>query len=189
MMIRIAAAFVIGFLSYAYASQALRGFVNESYSVASGLSFTRTIYEVPGSFDLRFNGNNCGSTDDHGDNDCHFDWGDDVTGVYKLNIANIIDATDKFEGHFKIDSFISYSFSCALCGEDCVLEVPVVKFKYIIPMPSCPVPAHNETTQIEYQLSKHSPTEGILTHLEGHVKVVKASGETLANVAITVYVK
>lgn len=70
-----------------------------------------------------------------------------------------------------------------------MLEVPVIKFKYKIPMAPCPVPAHNETTHIEYHLSKHSPTEGILTHLEGHIKVLKASGEELADVDINVYVK
>lgn len=103
MMIRFATVlpFVICFFSYTYASKALRGFI-DSHSVAPGLSFTRTIRKVPGSFDLRFDGNNCGSTDDHGDNDCHFHWGDDVTGVYKMTIANDIDKTDKMEGHFKV---------------------------------------------------------------------------------------
>ena len=67
-----------------------------------GLSFTRNIDEIPGTFDLVFDGHPCKSQDEHGDNDCHFDWGSDVTGGYKLQIDQDIDEGDTMVGHFKV---------------------------------------------------------------------------------------
>jgi hypothetical protein len=67
-----------------------------------GLSFTRNIDEIPGTFDLVFDGNPCKSQDEHGDNDCHFDWGADVTGGYKLQVDRDIDQGDTMVGHFKV---------------------------------------------------------------------------------------
>ena len=89
---------------------------------------------------------------------------------------------------WQIDSLISYSFTCALCGEDCVLTVPVVKFTYTIPLPPCPVPAHTIQTRIEYKLQPHSPTEGIPTHLEGTVKIARSSGEQMAEFSVSAYI-
>ena len=181
-----------------------------------GLSFTREISEIPGSFDLVFDGNQCKSQDAHGDNDCHFEWGEDVTGSYKLQVDHTIDEGDQMEGHFKvrgyyqnsliicnnhafptntltqplqIDSLIPYSFTCPLCGEDCVLSFPVVKFTYTIPLPPCPVPAHTVQTNIEYRLQPDSPTEGIPTHVEGIVKIYRSTGEQMAEFSVSAYVK
>jgi hypothetical protein len=88
---------------------------------------------------------------------------------------------------FQIDRIIPYSFSCPLCGSDCVLTFPVVKFEYTIPLPPCPISApHTVATDIEYQLDASSPTEGIPTRLEGSVKITKASGEEIADFSVTV---
>ena len=70
--------------------------------VERGLSFTRNINEIPGSFDLLFDGHPCTAKDEHGDNDCHFEWGSDVTGGYKLYIDRSIDEGDSMTGHFKV---------------------------------------------------------------------------------------
>jgi hypothetical protein len=70
--------------------------------VERGLSFTRNIDEIPGSFDLLFDGHPCNDQDEHGDNDCHFEWGADVTGGYKLYIDRDIDEGDSMTGHFKV---------------------------------------------------------------------------------------
>lgn len=70
----------------------------------SGLSFTRTISDIPGSFDLQFDGNHCQLQDDYGDNECHFDWGEDITGRYKVQIDEDIVEGDVLEGHFKVRS-------------------------------------------------------------------------------------
>ena len=70
----------------------------------SGLSFTRTIDDIPGSFDLVFDGHPCTTQDEHGDNDCHFDWGTSITGWYKLFVDRAIDVGDRMTGHFKVSS-------------------------------------------------------------------------------------
>jgi hypothetical protein len=184
--------------------------------VERGLSFIRQIDEVPGSFDLVFDGHHCTQVDGHGDNECHYLWGEDITGKYKLTVDRDIDEGDSMTGHFKvrspsklmffmafhfksqppppqshlsqIDRFIPYSFTCALCGEDCILTIPVVKFTYTIPLPACPVPAHTIETRIEYKLQSNSPTEGIPTHLEGAIEISKSSGEKIAAFTVSIFV-
>lgn len=72
-------------------------------TTTEGVTFTREINKLPGSFDLHFDNNNrCDSQDVHGDNDCHFDWNEDVTGAYKLVIDVPIEEGDQMEGHFKV---------------------------------------------------------------------------------------
>ena len=80
--------------------------------IERGLSFTRSINEIPGSFDLLFDGHQCNAKDEHGDNDCHFEWGSDVTGGYKLYIDRAIDVGDSMTGHFKVrnDAFRCSSY-------------------------------------------------------------------------------
>ena len=82
-----------------------------------------------------------------------------------------------------------YSFTCALCGEDCVLTFPVVKFNYTIPMPACPVAPHETHKNIEYQLMGSSPTDGIPTHIEGTVKITKDTGRKIAEFSVSANVK
>ena len=79
------------------------GIVCAALDSDKGLSFTRNIDEIPGSFDLVFDGHPCKSQDEHGDNDCHFDWGADVTGGYKLEVDRDIDEGDTMVGHFKVN--------------------------------------------------------------------------------------
>jgi hypothetical protein len=70
--------------------------------IEKGLSFTRQIDQVPGSFDLVFDGNHCTQVDEHGDNECHYLWGEDITGRYKLKVDLDIDEGDTMTGHFKV---------------------------------------------------------------------------------------
>jgi hypothetical protein len=70
-----------------------------------GITFSRTINKIPGSFDLKFDNGHCDSQDAHGDNDCHFEWGLDLTGAYKLVIDVPIEEGDMLEAHFKVGIF------------------------------------------------------------------------------------
>lgn len=83
--------------------------------VERGLSFTRSIDEIPGSFDLLFDGHPCNDQDEHGDNDCHFEWGADVTGGYKLYIDRDIDEGDSMTGHFKVRKRLFSKYMAPFC--------------------------------------------------------------------------
>jgi hypothetical protein len=70
----------------------------------------------------------------------------------------------------KIDGKIPWSFTCKLCGEDCVLQVPVIKVDFSLPMPPCPVQPNKRSHTLEYQLWKSSPSHGwVSTSFEGTI--------------------
>lgn len=75
----------------------------------SGVSFTWKISQLPqdSSFDLHFDGNKCKSQSIYGDNDCHYNWGDTVSGQYKLSVQEEIVEGDTMTGHFKVRQDLS----------------------------------------------------------------------------------
>lgn len=73
-----------------------------SSSINSGVTVAREIQKIPGSFQLRFGPGNCDSEDAFGDNDCHFEWNQDVTGAILLVIDEPIEEGDTMEGHVKV---------------------------------------------------------------------------------------
>lgn len=76
----------------------------EELEMASGVSFTRDIKQIPGAFDMQLDGNHCQSKDDYGDNNCLFKWGENITGNYTLTTSKTIDEGHKMEGHFKVSN-------------------------------------------------------------------------------------
>jgi len=159
--------------------------------ISPGVTVSRTITNLPegSSFYLTMQGDHCTSNDIHGANHCHYDWGDVVEGKYTVQVSQRIEQGDMLTGTFKIDRIIPYEFSCALCGSDCVLEVPVVNFNYTIPMPPCPVRSHQIVKHVEYGLRSESPTDGIKTHVGGTVDLTKENGNLLASFDIDAYLK
>ena len=69
-----------------------------------GVDFSWQIGLLPSlsSFVLRFDGNHCSNHNDNGDNNCHYNWGESVTGSYELVVAEPIDVGDQMTGHLKV---------------------------------------------------------------------------------------
>jgi hypothetical protein len=93
---------------------------------------------------------------------------------------------------WKVDRIIPYQFRCALCGEDCVLSIPVINLNYTIPMPKeCPIPIHTSTRHVVGQLWDDSPTKGIFpTRLDGSVQMIQGrTGKTLVDFSVESFIK
>jgi len=133
----------------------------------------------------------CTLRDEYGDNNCHFDWGEKIHGKVTVKLNDPIVEGDYMVGALLIDKFIPYKFRCALCGEDCVLEIPVIKHNESIPMEKCPISVHETNANVIYQMMDESPTHGkIATKVDGTVQLTQAAtGKTLALFRIDGYVK
>jgi hypothetical protein len=146
-----------------------------------------------GRFELNFedSSNHCSLRDVYGDNHCHFDWGEKITGRVTLQLNDPIVEGDYMEGALVIDNFIPYQFRCALCGEDCVLSFPVIHHNETIRMPACPVAVRALNEKIVYQMMDDDPTRGRLTtKIEGTVQFIQAaSWNTFASLRVEGYVK
>ncbi len=133
----------------------------------------------------------CTNHDVYGANDCHLQWSSVVTVNYTVQVNSTIVEGDTLEGHFTLDRFLPWKFSCPLCGKDCELQFPILPLNYTIVMPPCPIPPHSVSHILEHHLWEHSPTEGVVTtHLEGTVHLFRGSTqESIAEFSVTVTVR
>jgi len=129
--------------------------------------------------------------DKYGDNQCHFDWGETISGRATVKLSDPIVEGDFMVGALIIDKFIPYKFRCALCGQDCVLEIPVLKRNETIHMEKCPVTVDTTKGHIVYQMMDESPSRGkITTKVDGTVQLTQgATGKTLALFSVEGYIK
>ena len=89
----------------------------------------------------------------------------------------------------QLDRFVHYKFKCPLCGQPCVLEIPVIKLTYTIETPPCPVEPHSVRHAVEHHLWSQSPDRGIKNRLDGTIAVRKANGDKIADISVRAYIK
>ena len=87
-----------------------------------GVDFSWQIGLLPSlsSFVLRFDGNHCSNHNDNGDNNCHYNWGESVTGSYELVVAEPIDVGDQMTGHLKVTKQKKKERECSVAVDLCV---------------------------------------------------------------------
>eukprot|EP00586_Coscinodiscus_wailesii_P012055 CAMPEP_0172495998 /NCGR_PEP_ID=MMETSP1066-20121228/79784_1 /TAXON_ID=671091 /ORGANISM="Coscinodiscus wailesii, Strain CCMP2513" /LENGTH=289 /DNA_ID=CAMNT_0013268043 /DNA_START=83 /DNA_END=952 /DNA_ORIENTATION=- len=156
-----------------------------------GITYTRTVTlnDDDSAFHVGFDGANCDSADVYGDTDCHFDWGESVSGKVNATFNTVLKEGDVMALDAKglmygLVSVFDWSTSCAACGEECIIEVP----KYIplseetitISMPPCPYNM-GEDPLTEFAFHEHlpdsSPTNGWVS-VSLNVNIYFEDGET-----------
>ncbi|KAL3941002.1 MAG: hypothetical protein SGARI_000756, partial [Bacillariaceae sp.] len=159
-------------------------------SSPKGVSFHRVITDFPenSEFFLSFEKQEtwCQANDIYGANDCHFDWNDDVVGNFSTAIPQMLDESSSLHADLVLEGHIPYTIDCALCGEPCKLEVPLIHFEYSLQMPDCPVDLSVHAQDFDFQLWKHSPTEGLVSvSVEGNAVVYSAPGQKMAEFQVS----
>lgn len=188
--------------------------------ILPGVSVSRsfTIFPDSAKVVLDVDGENCQERDTYGDNVCHWDWDAKIGAAVHSVLDQPIRQDDFVEGHVKvrktknqrtesvcaslavthatsllqIDGFIPYHFRCALCGQDCILSIPVVKANFTIPTSDhCPIPVGQHSKRIVRHLWANSPTDGhITTSLEATIAAIQGStGKKLVEVKLSAHVK
>jgi len=150
-----------------------------------GLSFRRYVDVFPLSPNASasiYLDRGCQDHDGYGDDNCHFNWGTTIKGNYTIRLGQPLEAEDYMDGHLKFDDTLHYHFKCAMCGQDCNLQLPVIKANITIPMDEeCPVKDRPRTLHINKTLWKYSPSDGLITtKVEGTVYIIQGrTGDTL----------
>ncbi len=155
-------------------------------SVENGIGFSRKINvfqtDVLGSINLNFDANHCKSTDEHGDNNCHYGWDETMTiDLKKVYLNKAIGPNDRIFGKFKVDYFVPWEFECAICDQDCILTVPVLEWDVHIPLPPCPLGNEDIPDSIEIPLGGSSPLDGVPLHIDGDVEFRTDGDEVVAS--------
>jgi len=120
----------------------------------------------------------CKKNDRYGSNNCNFNWGDTVEGTMVLDPGMEITKEHEVHGKFTIDRFVHWNYSCAACGKDCTVTLPVIDKKITMKAPPCSLFRKKEgdsssssrmTYSIRHTLSKTSLSEGVKMHVVGTI--------------------
>lgn len=162
-------------------SRLIDSWVNSSPEVSpfvateEGVFFQRnwTTFPESASFVTVLDGDHCLSKDIYGDNTCLYKWGDQVIGDFVIAYDRVFHSQDYAIMRFKIDRFIPFAIKCQLCGADCGINIPQIKFQYTIEMPPCPLSVKEFAQHLDTQLSEESPTKGVVAiSIEGELEIM-----------------
>lgn len=75
--------------------------------IEEGVTFTRNINLFPAdaAFTMSLADDDCKQHDVFGDNDCHLNWGQNVTGKFNVKFSDQIEEGDYIVGNFKVSSW------------------------------------------------------------------------------------
>lgn len=110
----------------------------------SGISFARTVKTLQHATGSVTFDKGCTKTDPYGSNNCHWDWGQQVTMAHQSALQE--DITD---GKLIVDLNVNstpFQFSCAVCGAPCTVQIP--------PELDCP-PSNRIWTLVVYMFGRH----------------------------------
>lgn len=145
--------------------------------VNADISLSRTFDKVaPGNKLMLLLSPGCATTDEYGSNDCDFKWGQKLDASVNGTLAQDLTSTAKFTVDAKVDKIIPLKFSCAMCGQNCSFEIPIVKQAVSFPMPPCPIQKENIAQSFSVTLPATSPVP-ITVNVEGSVTVNDGSAD------------
>lgn len=150
----------------------------------SGITFKRKVDfksdEVNVAVD--YDDSHCKSRDDYGDNECHYNWGETMNPQININFKTEGDGFkegDIVKGNMWVGYIVPWYFSCAVCGTDCVLRMPIVFFPIHIPLPPCPMGKDEIPSTLSLPVGDSSPFHGVPVHLKGDL-TLKRGNEVIA---------
>jgi len=100
-----------------------------------------------------------------------------------VNLATDIVAGHSFTVDLHLDTFIPFKFTCAVCGANCSISIPIVKQDVTFALPACPLPAGPLKMTTTLALPATSPVP-IKASAKGKVTVNDPTGATVANLDV-----
>lgn len=149
----------------------------------NGIYFSRDIDILTDDLDVNFgfDEGHCDSTDRYGGNKCHYTWGETINIGINVDLNNnAFQKEDVVHASLKVDYFVSWKFDCKICGEDCVVTIPIANFDIHISMPPCPLGNADIPTLMQLPLGDSSPFEGVPLHIDGNLFVKRNGNITIA---------
>lgn len=150
--------------------------------VPASIHVTRTIDALNiGSVQAYLDGKTCASVDKYGSSNCNLDWDASYTGHVNASLTKDIEKGSELSIDANVDSIIPLKKTCAACGADCTITVPVIHKTYSFSMPPCPISAQSLNQAFQFTLPSALPVK---TKVEGHVKVTDAAGALLVQLSL-----
>mmetsp|Transcript_27143 Transcript_27143/g.91236 ORF Transcript_27143/g.91236 Transcript_27143/m.91236 type:complete len:182 (+) Transcript_27143:152-697(+) len=127
----------------------------------------------------------CSSSDEWGSNKCSFDFKDKLTLAYNVDTTAEIGEGYTISAKLKVDKLISFDVDCKACGSTCDVVVPIIKQKYTLQFPPCPLLAAGASLNgtVSLKIPKYP---GIEVSAAGPVSLKNPSGHTVASIDLDV---
>merc|ERR1711907_23835 len=139
-----------------------------------GITLSRTISSATGIEGTAMVDSGCSGKDDYGSNDCSWSWGQKLGLTLNTTIAkDVTSGTIALDA--KVDGFLPFKASCALCGTPCTIPIPVVKKTVTIKMPDCPIKGQGYSTTLSVTLPTKDPIP-VKTSIAGTATVTSGDG-------------
>lgn len=158
-----------------------------------GVSFSRTVDQIADGYSVKviMDSDHCSTEDDYGSNDCHYFWAEVIHALSSIQVPSDkpLVESDMLVGKFTVDYILTYNFACHICGEPCVLTIPVIEQEISFPAPPCPLTSDDAPNPIDVPLDETSPTKGIPSHAEGEVYVQRSNGDIVVHATVQVTIR
>ena len=99
-----------------------------------------------------------------------------MSGSVDASLGHDLEDGSTFAVDLKIDTFVSWSFSCAACGSNCTTTVPIVNEDVNFAMPPCPITADEVAQTFAETLPTESPLKGVKVAATGTLSVTDHTG-------------
>ena len=128
-------------------------------------------------------GSSCTTHDAYGSNACEVHWGSSYTVDYAITLGEDLTAGAKVHVDVTLDKIVPFKFSCAACGKNCSITVPIIKRSYEFTMPPCPISKQGLSDRITKALPATSPVP-VRIGLKGNVQVTDQAGAVVVDVDV-----
>lgn len=152
---------------------------------AKGIQVSRTVKslnKIKGKVSLD---TGCKSSDDYGSNDCELDWGSTYNVTYDLELDEDLDEKTILNVDLTLDGLIPFKASCAICGKDCTLTIPIIKKTVTIPFSKvdCPVKAGKLSGNVALALPANDPVP-LTISVKGEATFTDGAGTQLGDLTV-----
>merc|ERR1712222_10808 len=92
----------------------------------------------------------CTGKDAYGSNVCEMNWGETYNITIDAELDDDLNSNTKLNVNAKLDGLIPFKVSCAICGVDCTITIPIGKFP-------CPVKGGKVDQVLSFTLPAKDP--------------------------------
>ena len=105
------------------------------------ITLSRTVNSLAAgsSLNVTVEGSACSTKDAYGSNECDVHWGNTYTVDVAASLAEDLTTGSKIAVDLKLDGLVPFKASCAACGANCSVTVPIIKQSFNFAMPACPI--------------------------------------------------
>jgi hypothetical protein len=129
----------------------------------------------------------CTTKDEYGCESALAKWGDSLKVSLNATLPHDLTADYSVIVKAKVNNIIPFDVTCAICGVDCTVTIPIIKKKLTIKLPPCPIKAATYLNSTTVVLPAKAPVP-LKVSATGTGSVQDSKGNVVADVSVSLEV-